>query len=77
MEFKLGCRGKIMSELNWMVYNITEDDFIEFERCAERLKKVGVAAELVKIMALRCHICPFACPCSVKRESNFLGVKTC
>ena len=61
----------------WTVYGITEDDFIEHERCTEQLKKLGFDPEANDTMVLNCHICPFTGQCRVTRENVFLGARTC
>jgi len=61
----------------WMIYGITEDDFVELERCREQLKQMGLDNEAIDSIALRCHICPMLGRCTVTRENIFLGVKTC
>jgi hypothetical protein len=68
---------KIVSTAKCIVYNITEDEFIEYEQCAERLKSGGIRPGMVEMLALHCHLCPLARPCTVVRESAFLGAKTC
>lgn len=61
----------------WIVYSTTEDDFIEYERCAEQLKEFGFDEDEIGSMALSCHICPISKQCHVARENAFLGVKSC
>jgi len=61
----------------WIVYSITEDDFIERERCIEQLKKLGLNPEATDTMTLRCHVCPLSGRCHVTRENVFLGARTC
>lgn len=61
----------------WTVYSITEDDFIERERCIEELKGIGMGQKSLESLALHCHICPVSGSCSVVRDNNFLGVRTC
>ncbi len=61
----------------WIVYNTTEDDFIELERCTERLKDFGFLPDMIEAMALSCHDCHLPGQCPVKRENAFLGVRTC
>jgi hypothetical protein len=68
---------KSVSNAECVVYNITEDEFIEYERCAERLKRGGISAKMAETVALHCHVCPLARPCTVARGSMFLGAKTC
>jgi hypothetical protein len=70
-----------MRELNannekWIVYSITEDDFVEMERCSEQLVKIGLNPEANSTMVLRCQICPLSGKCQVTRENAFLGVRT-
>ena len=60
-----------------VVYNITEDDFIEHERCTEQLRRIGMEPESIDSMALRCHRCPVSGRCGVRRENLFLGARTC
>ena len=61
----------------WIVYSITEDDFIEHERCTEQLKKLGLRPESNEAIVLSCSICPLSGRCQVTRENVFLGAKTC
>lgn len=46
----------------WTVYSITEDDFIERERCLEELKGTGLGQNSLESLA---------------RDNTFLGVKKC
>jgi hypothetical protein len=66
-----------MSDWNWKMYSITEDDYIEYARCVETLKTAGFEQELVEHQALKCHACCFSGRCRVSRESPFLGARTC
>ena len=61
----------------WIIYSITEDDFIERERCIERLKGIGLDPMFVESRALKCHECPVSLRCNVTREHVFLGASTC
>jgi len=61
----------------WTVYSITEDDFIERERCIEELKGIGMGQKSLESLALHCHICPVSKSCCVVRDNTFLGVRTC
>lgn len=61
----------------WVVYSTTEDDFVELERCSEQLKEMGITADAISTMALRCHSCILSGHCLVSRENVFLGARTC
>lgn len=61
----------------WIVYSITEDDFIEHERCTELLRQNGLSPESIGSMALNCHMCPVSGGCGVRRDNAFLGARTC
>lgn len=61
----------------WIVYNTTEDDFIELERCTERLREFGFNHDEIAAIALSCHTCHLPGHCLVKRENAFLGARTC
>jgi hypothetical protein len=61
----------------WMIYGITEDDFIEHERCIEQLKGTGLNKKYIESLALNCHACPLSGHCDVTRDNIFLGAKTC
>ena len=61
----------------WTIFSITEDDFIEQERCAEQLRMIGLDPEENHSMILNCHICPLSGHCHVTRVNAFLGAKTC
>ncbi len=61
----------------WIVYSITEDDFVEYERCTEQLKGIGLDPIKVESLALSCHICSLSGRCCVIRENAFLGARTC
>ncbi|MCK9564635.1 MAG: hypothetical protein M0Q43_01130 [Methanothrix sp.] len=61
----------------WIVYNTTEDDFIELERCTERLRDFGLTPDVIYAMALSCHTSHLSGHCLVKRENVFLGAGTC
>jgi len=61
----------------WIVYSITEDEFVEHERCIEQLKMIGLNPEADDAIVLRCHICPLSGRCQVIRENVFLGARTC
>lgn len=66
-----------MSDRNWKMYSMTEDDYIEYARCVETLKAAGFDQELIELQALKCHACCLSGGCSVSRESPFLGARTC
>lgn len=66
-----------MSNLKWKLYNTTEDDCIEYNRCIERLQNAGLSGELTEIWALNCHVCCLSGGCTVARDNAFLGAKTC
>lgn len=66
-----------MSNLKWKLYNSTEDDYIEYNRCIERFHNAGFSRELADAWALNCHTCCLSAGCTVARESVFLGAKTC
>lgn len=61
----------------WIVYNTTEGDFIEYERCTERLRLFGLNREMIENMALRCSMCLLPRPCRVNNNDLFLGARTC
>ena len=61
----------------WIVYNTTEDDFIELERCTERLRDFGFTPDVIDAMALCCHACLLSGHCLVTRDNVFLGARTC
>jgi len=61
----------------WIVYNTTEDDFIELERCTERLRDFGFTPDVIDAMALCCHACLLSGNCLVTRDNVFLGARTC
>ncbi|VVB70554.1 Uncharacterised protein [uncultured archaeon] len=60
-----------------IVNDTTEDDFIEFVRCSERLRCAGISSEAIDNMALRSHICLFSGRCFARMENVFLGARTC
>ena len=43
----------MIQDRRWIVYNTTEDDFIELERCTERLRDFGFTPDVIDTMALR------------------------
>lgn len=61
----------------WNVYSITEDDFIEHERCTELLIMRGLNPEDNESMILNCYVCPLSGQCHVTRRNAFLGARTC
>jgi hypothetical protein len=63
--------------MKWKLYNTTEDDCIEYNRCIERLQDAGFSEELTKIWALNCDVCCLSGRCTVARENAFLGARTC
>jgi len=67
----------MIRDRRWIVYNTTEDDFIELERCTERLRNFGFTPEVIDTMALSCHTCLLPGHCLVTRENVFLGARTC
>jgi hypothetical protein len=58
----------------WSVYGITEDEFIEYSRCSEKLENLGLGFDQE---VLNCNSCAFCGSCTVARENMFLGAKTC
>jgi hypothetical protein len=42
----------------WMIYGVTEDDFVELERCSEQLLQMGIDNEAIDSIALRCISVP-------------------
>jgi len=66
-----------MSGNDWKIYSLTEDDYIEFARCVEKLMTAGFDRDEIELKALKCHTCGFCGRCGVTRESPFLGARTC
>jgi hypothetical protein len=66
-----------MSDRTWKIYSFTEDDYIEYARCVERLKIAGFDPEQIELQTLKCHACCLSQGCGVARESKFLGARTC
>ncbi len=66
-----------MSNLNWKIFNATEDDCIEYNRCVERLRSSGISEELAEAWALNCHVCFLSVGCTVARQNVFLGARSC
>lgn len=67
----------MFSDKRWIIFSITEDDFIEQERCAEQLRKIGLDPEANQSVVLGCGVCPCFGRCNVTRDNIFLGAKTC
>jgi len=61
----------------WIIFSITEDDYIEHERCAEQLREIGLDPEANHVIVLSCCVCPLFGRCQVTRDNVFLGAKTC
>jgi hypothetical protein len=61
----------------WILYSITEDDFIEIEQCIEQLNVAGLNPKYIESLALNCYACPLSVHCGVRRENIFLGARTC
>jgi hypothetical protein len=61
----------------WIIFSITEDDYIEHERCAEQLREIGLDPEANSALVLGCRTCPLIGRCHVTRENVFLGASTC
>lgn len=57
-----------MSGSEWVLYNTTVDDLIEYESCLEKLCSAGLRPCAVRYFALRCSICPLAGRCSVNTQ---------
>ncbi len=66
-----------MPNMKWKLYNTTEDDCIEYNRCIERLQDAGFSKELTEMWALNCHVCRLSGRCTVARENAFMGARTC
>ena len=66
-----------MHNRDWLIYNSTEDDCIEYIRCIERLQNAGFSRLMAESQALKCDLCRVSMRCTVSRESVFLGAKTC
>ena len=78
MNFFLVEWGRNMNpDDTWVVYSTTEDDFVELERCSERLREMGIRADAIGAMTLHCHSCILSGNCLVARENVFLGARTC
>lgn len=61
----------------WIVFSITEDDYIEHERCAEQLREIGLDSKRNDFLVLGCGTCPLFGRCHVARDNVFLGARTC
>lgn len=61
----------------WIVFSITEDDYIEHERCAEQLRAIGLEPKTNNALVLGCRKCPLFGMCHVSRDNVFLGARTC
>jgi hypothetical protein len=56
---------------------MTEDEFIEYWRCLEKLRTLGLKKTELDRMVLNCHVCHFRGRCNVMSENMFVGAKTC
>jgi hypothetical protein len=65
---------KEMASGMWIVYGITEDEYIECSRCLEKLENLGLEFDE---KLLNCNSCAFCGRCTVVSENMFLGAKTC
>lgn len=61
----------------WKMYNATEDDCIEYNRCIEMLKNAGMPGKELDERALCCNVCFLSGRCPVIGEGIFLGARTC
>jgi hypothetical protein len=61
----------------WKIYGITEDEYIEYCRCSEKLGNLGFERLDADKKLLNCSTCIFCGNCSVSRDNMFFGVKTC
>lgn len=59
------------------IYSMTEDEFIEYWRCLEKLRTLGLKKTELDRMVLNCHVCHFRGRCNVMSENMFVGAKTC
>ena len=61
----------------WKICSITEDEYIEYIRCLEKLGGLGFEKLKANNDPLNCSTCFFCGNCNVSRENMFLGAKTC
>jgi hypothetical protein len=61
----------------WNIYGITEDEYIEYAKCLEKLENLGFEKIEVDKKLLNCSTCILCGSCTVSRENMFLGAKTC
>jgi hypothetical protein len=61
----------------WKVYGMTEDEYIEYGRCLEKLEDLGLEKIQIDEKLLDCNSCLLCIGCTVNRENMFLGAKTC
>jgi len=66
-----------MTDSIWISYTATEDDCIEYHRCAEVLGEMGFADEEIDSIALKCSVCCLFSRCSVPGKAEFMGARTC
>ncbi len=66
-----------MLNYNWKIYNTTEDDCIEYNRCIELLENAGLPSEEIGARALNCSVCLLSGRCPVTEGCIFLGARTC
>jgi hypothetical protein len=59
------------------IYDITEDEHIEYARCLERLEALGSEKDQLENKVLKCNTCILSGQCTVTRENMFLGAKSC
>lgn len=61
----------------WKIYGMTEDEYIEYSRCLEKLEDIGFEKPTANKNPLSCSSCVSCGNCAVSRENMFLGAKTC
>jgi hypothetical protein len=66
-----------MESEKWKIYGITEDEYIEYIRCLEKLEAFGFEELEANKNPPNCSTCIFCGNCTVTRENMFLGAKTC
>lgn len=66
-----------MKNETWKIYGMTEDEYIEYIRCLEKLEDLGFEKPTANKKPLNCNSCVFCGNCTVSRENMFLGAKTC
>lgn len=66
-----------MSKILWEIYTASEEDCIEYCRCAAELERLGFDNIEIKSMALNCDKCILRGRCNVNNENMFVGAKTC